>query len=418
MSASASAFDESAVRRRFPVLSTGLSTGLSGGLASDLASGLALFDNAGGSAPVDGVVERVRAHLATMPVQLGATYALSRRAQEAVDAGRAAAARLVNAPPGEIVLGPSSSALVKLLARALEPLFAPGDELVVTNLDHEANVGPWRELERAGLVLREWRFDARTHRLELADLEPLLSPRTRLVACTQLSNVVGAIHDVPAIAERVHAAGAWLCVDGVAFAPHRRVDVRALGADFWFASAYKLFGPHVAFLWGRAELLARARGQNWFFHGEDAVPAKLEPGGPIHELVASLPGITEYLDWLGAGSLERAFAAIAEREAELAAPLLAFLDAHPGVRLLGPATADPRERVPTIAFTVDGRRSSEIVSRLDEHGLALRYGHFYAYRAIRDLGLLDQDGVVRASLLHYNTPAEVARLVEALDHVL
>jgi len=223
---------------------------------------------------------------------------------------------------------------------------------------------------------------------------------------------------VRAIAERVHAAGAWLCVDGVAFAPHRRVDVRALGADFWFASAYKVFGPHVAFLWGRAELLARARGQNCFFHGEDAVPAKLEPGGPIHELVASLPGITEYLDWLGDGSLERAFAAIAEREAELAAPLLAFLDAHPRVSLLGPATADPRERVPTIAFTVDGRRSSEIVSRLDEHGLALRYGHFYAYRPIRDLGLLDQDGVVRASLLHYNTPAEVARLVEALDHVL
>lgn len=404
-------FDIDFVRAQFPALD----------------SPWALFDNAGGSVPARQVIERVHAHLARMPVQLGASYELSRDAGAAVDAGRAAAARLLNADPGEVVLGSSSTANAALLARALVPLWAEGDEVIVTDLDHETNIGPWRRLQERGIVVREWRLRPETAALELEDLEPLLNERTRLVAFTHCSNVVGRIHDVHTIAARIRSAGALSCVDGVAYAPHRRVDVRALGVDFYLCSLYKVYGPHLSALYGRRELLEGLAGQNHFFIGEDEVPYKLEPGSVCYELTAGLPGIVEYLQELarrcgGNGSsgdaLATAFELITARERELAAPLLAYLAGHPRVTLIGPATDDPAQRVPTIAFTVQGRRSSEIAPLLDKRHLAVRWGHFYAHRAIESLGLAERDGIVRVSMLHYNTGEEVERLVSALDDVL
>jgi cysteine desulfurase family protein (TIGR01976 family) len=392
-----------------------------------LAGEWALFDNAGGSVPARAVIERIDRYLRTIPVQHGASYALSRDAERAVEAGRRAAACLVGADPDEVVLGASSTALVRLLARALLPRFEPGDEVVVTNLDHESNIGPWRALEANGVRVREWGFRPDTLTLELADLEPLLSERTRLVCFTHCSNVVGTVHDVAAIAARARAVGAWTCVDGVAFAPHRRVDVRALGVDFYFASLYKTFGPHQALLFGRRELLTRAASQGHFFQDPTDIPHTLEPGNVNYELTASLPGITEYLTTLDGGPpdpepdgarLEGVFERIAAHERALAEPLLAFLAAHPRVTLHGAETADSSARVPTISFTVDGMRSSELPPRLDERKLAVRFGHFYAYRAVRAMGLLERDGVVRVSLMHYNTSSEVARLVDALDELL
>ena len=171
-----------------------------------------------------------------------------------------------------------------------------------------------------------------------------------------------------------------------------------------------------------AGLLRRAHGQNHFFVGSEEVPGKLEPGNVNHELTAALPGIVEYLSTLGDGpdpvDLQRVFDEIAAHESELAAPLLAFLDEHPKVTLHGPSTADARRRVPTISFTIDGLRSSELPPKLDARGLAVRFGHFHAYRAIRDMGLMERDGVVRASMVHYNTPGEVQRLMQALDELL
>ena len=383
----------------------------------------AFFDNAGGSAPARHVIERVAEHMRRLPFQLGASYPHSAAAREAVEAGRAAAGRLVHAPAGEIVFGASSTVLVQRLARALAPLWRPGDEVVVTNVDHEANIGPWRGLEERGIVVREWRFDPGSLALELGDLDGLLSERTRLVAFTHGSNVIGTVHDVRAIAERVRAAGALSCVDGVAVAPHRRIDVASLGTDFYFLSLYKVYGPHLAVLHGRRELLEAAHGQYLFFHGEDAVPVKLEPGNPCYELAAATPGIVEYLEELdrahgGAGGLDGAFARIAVHEAELAAPLLAFLDGHPRARIVGLGAADPTRRVPTISFTVEGLSSSAVIAELDARRLAARFGHFYAYRLVRDLGLPTGEGVVRVSLVHYNTPDEVARLVAALTEIL
>jgi cysteine desulfurase family protein (TIGR01976 family) len=385
----------------------------------------ALMDNAGGSAPCKQVIERVRAHMERLPVQLGASYGLSVEAGQALAAGREAAARLVNAEQDEVVLGASSTVLTQQLATLLRSSWREGDEVVVTNLDHEANVGPWRRLEETGIRVREWRVRKDTLTLEPADLQPLLNERTRLVAFTHCSNVVGSIVDVPAVTALARAAGVLTCVDGVAFAPHRRVDVQELGVDFYLASLYKVYGPHLALMFGRKELLLQAKSPNHFFVPADSVPTKLEPGNVNYELGASLLGILDYMQAFGAHhglgeelDLEGCFARIAEHEQQLVSPLLAFLAGHPRVRLVGSSSPDNTLRVPTVSFTVEGRRAGEIPPLLDERSLAVRFGHFYAYRLIRDLGLLELDGVVRVSLAHYNAPQEVARLVTALDELL
>ncbi len=404
--------DLATVRSRFPALDTPW----------------ALLDSAGGSAPASPVIRRVEEHLARRPVQLGASYPLSEEAGAAVRAGREAAALLLGATPEEVVLGPSSTELFARLARSLAPLWRPGDEVVVSEVDHEANRGPWRRLAELGLVVREWPLDRASARLRLEDLEPLLGPRTRLVAFTHCANVVGEIHDVRRIAARVREAGALSVVDGVAYAPHRRVDARALGVDAYGVSLYKVYGPHLGALYVRRELLLEARGLNHDFYPEDRIPEKLEPGGVCHELVAGLPGILEHMDALDAElfdapadpgqRLERTFDAIAQHEMALVAPLLDFLGARPGVRLHGSAEADPDRRVPTVAFSVAGMPSQEVVRALEAHRVATRFGHFYAPRGVAALGLEPEDGIVRASLVHYHTPAEVERLLEALDGAL
>ena len=389
----------------------------------------ALFDNAGGSVPLFGVVERVRDYMRRWQVNLGASYAQSARATELVAEGTRAMATLVNADADEVVLGSSSTLLIRMLALGLAPHFNPGDEIVVTDLDHESNIGPWRELEERGVVIREWRFDPASGELTLAGLEPLLNARTKLVCFAQVSNLIGTIHDAAAFVRRIHDAGALACVDGVAFAPHRRVDVRALGADFYLVSLYKLSGPHVGLLHARRDRLRETRSLNHFFLGEDLGAYRLQPGTVNPELVASLPALLEYYVELGkhhsggapaddATQLASAFDTIAAYESQIAQPLLDFLSTRKGVRLLGLADAAPARRVPTISFTVDGRDSGEIVRALDAARVGTRSGHFYSYRAADALGVLPQNGVVRVSMVHYNSPAEVTRVIEALDRAI
>lgn len=397
------------VRRRFPTLA---------GAGAEWA----LFDNAGGSVPLGAVVDRVQQHMLSHMVQLGASYELSQRATAAVQHGHRAAEELFGAGTGQVVVGTSSTMLGRLCAAALRPLWQEGDEVVVTDLDHEANIGPWRNLEASGITVREWRCDADSHQLRVEDLTPLLNERTRLVACTQCSNLVGEIQDVPAIARRVHEAGALLYVDGVACAPHRRVDVAALGADLYVASLYKVYGPHLAALFVGGDLLQRMAPQNHFFIGDDEGPYKLQPGNVPHELCAALPAVPEYLKELdrhhgGDGTLEGAFARITEHERELVAPLLEFLEGHPRVRLLGRAVADER-RAPTVSFAPLEQPAHTIPEQLDRRRVAVRWGHFYAHRFCTRFGLQDGGGVVRASMVHYNSPAEVARLIESFDEVL
>ena len=381
-----------------------------------------LMDNAGGSVPLGTVVGRVTEYMRTMMVQLGATYRHSVLAGEAVAAGKAAAAELVNADPDEIVLGSSSTTNAQTLARALRPGWAEGDEVIVTDLDHETNIGPWRNLADTGIAVREWRVDRESLRLRLEDLEPLLSDRTRLVAFTHCSNVVGTIHDAAAIIRRIHDAGALAAVDGVAFAPHRRVDVRALDADFYLLSLYKVYGPHLGLMFAKREHQERMTSQNHFFIGPEEGSYRWEPGNVNHELTAALPAIPEYLRELseqsgGAATLEVAFDAITGQEMTLATPLLDFLRERSGVRIIGSDRPGP-DRAPTISFVAEGRDASEIPTALDEMNIAIRYGHFYAWHLIKALGLSEKNGVVRVSMVHYNTPDEVARLIGALDRVL
>lgn len=377
-----------------------------------LASGFVYLDNAGGSQTLALVADRIRDYLLTTNVQLGASYAVSLAAAERVAAAvRATAAFVGAADPHEIVLGASTTQLLQNLARAMEGQLAPGDEVIVTEADHQANVAPWERLARRGVSVKTWRLDRATLRLEERDLVPLLTPRTRLVAFAHVSNVLGSIHDVAAITRLVHAHGARVVVDGVAFAPHRAIDVAAWDVDYYAFSFYKVFGPHAAMLYGKRALLEALDGINHPFVRD--VPYKLQPGNLNFELAHGVAGIYDYLAQLG--GRDAAFAAFAAHEAVLAERLLGFLRARRGVRIAGEPGADPARRVATISFHVDGASPEAIVRAVDPHGIGIRHGDFYAKGVVRALGLDVAGGVIRVSAVHYNTLAELDRVIAALD---
>lgn len=381
---------------------------------------LAFFENAGGSVPARPVVDRAHDYLAHEMVQLDAGYPRSVSATEKVEAGKAAAAKLLGAPKDQVVLGASTTMSFYVLSHAFAHNLGPGDEVVVTDLDHEANRGCWiRMAEARGATVREWALDRDSHELDLAGLEAVLSERTRLVCFSHCSNVVGSLHDARAFVERSHEAGARVVIDAVAYAPHRRVQAQALGADAYAFSLYKVLGPHLSAMYVSEPMLEALANQNHAFLAGSGT-YELMPGNVSHELAAALPGIVDYFEALdrhhgGPGALEGAFERIAAHEERLVDPLLSFLRDHPRVRLIGRSEADRARRVPTVTFVVEGRSSMSVPAALDGQGVAIRAGHFYAERAMQALGVDDaEDGVVRVSMLHYNSPAEVERLVESL----
>lgn len=396
-----------------------------------LANGWTFLENAGGTYVPDSVVGRLSAYMQETQVQPAWTFGPSADAAERMRTGRRLMAELINAEPEELLVGPSTSMNIYLLAQALRPSWKAGDEIIVTNLDHEANNGAWRRLAEYGLVIREWQIDPVTGELPESGLEALLSDRTRLVAFSHCSNVVGWVNDVARLVRRVHAAGALACVDGVANAPHHTVDVKALDVDFYAFSIYKVFGPHQGLLYGKREHLLKARGQHHYFIGEDEIPLKLLPGGPNHEFSAALVGVADYFEALYAHHFKTpansfhartraVFDLISAHEQATVEPLLAFLRERKGVRLIGRPTAADGRRAPTVSFAVEGRSSQEIAKALEERRIAVGWGDFYAKRCVEALGLLKdgRDGVVRISLAHYNTAEEVARTIAALDEVL
>ncbi len=373
-----------------------------------LASGFVFLDNAGGSQTLGLVAERITDYLLYTNVQIGASYAVSVAAAERVSAAVRATAAFTNAEdPSEIVFGSSTTQLVANLALAMEPGLAPGDEIVVTEADHHANVGPWARLAARGLIVRTWVLDRETLRLEVRDLLPLLTKRTKLVAFPHVSNLLGTIHDVAEITRVVHANGARVCVDGVAYAPHRAIDVRAWDVDYYVFSFYKVYGPHVAVLYGKRAALDQLATVNHEFI--TATPYRLQPGNLNFELAHGVTGVYDYLDQVGG------FSPIAAHEQELAEPLLEFLGSRPRVTIHGARSADLSVRVPTISFTVADMSAESVVRRVDPHGIGIRHGDFYARGVVRSLGV---DSVVRISMVHYNTHAEIERVIGVLAHIL
>jgi cysteine desulfurase family protein (TIGR01976 family) len=393
-----------------------------------LATPTVFLDNAGGSQVLARVADRIRDYLLSDNVQLGASYAASQHAGERVLAARRAVATLVNAPQDdEIVMGPSTTALIGTLVEALRPGLRAGDEVIVTESDHEANIGAWTRLADIGVVVRVWRVDVATMNLRLQDLDPLLGTRTKWVAMTQASNILGTVNPVAEVARRAHAVGARLCVDAVAYAPHRLVDVQASGADAVVFSFYKVFGPHYAVLWVQRELLLSLPSLNHFFIGTDVIPYKLQRGNVNYELSWGCAGIADYLRNVGTelgatGSdrarMQAAFDAFARHEDALAEQVLGMLRERPGVRIIGLPSVSAGERVPTISFVAEGRRSEDIVRQVDTHGIGIRFGDFYARHLIEALGLQAHGGVVRVSIAHYNTAEEITRLLGALEEAL
>ncbi|HEX7223427.1 MAG TPA: cysteine desulfurase-like protein [Candidatus Limnocylindrales bacterium] len=410
------AFDVEALRRRFPALA----------IEQD-GRPVALFDGPGGTQVPDTVIEAVARYYRESNANSGGSFLTSERSDAISAEAHEAAADMIGAGDAhEITFGPNMTTLTFHLSRSIAAALEPGDEIVLTGLDHHANVDPWLGIARdRGLGVRTWepRLDDCTLRLE--DLEPLLGPRTRLVCVGWASNAVGTINPVAEIVARAHDAGAWTFLDAVHAAPHLPIDVQAIGTDFLACSAYKFFGPHQGILYGRSDIL-------------DALPTyKLEPahhrfetGTQSFEGQAGTLAAIEYLASVGvdhgsaqpdAGRRERVRAgmsAIRAYEMALYERLAAGLEQIPGLRLHGITDrAQFDSRTPTAAVTVDGTAPGAIAEALGRQGIAVWAGDFYATGLIRRLGLEGHGGVLRIGLTHYNTADEVDRLVGALASV-
>lgn len=393
-----------------------------------LARGWTYFDNAGGSQILQGALDRINTFLIEKNVQIGGSYEVSQDAARALLEARTAAMHLVNAArPEEIVFGNSTTQLLQNLARAMHSQLSPGDEIIITIADHESNIGPWDRLQERGIVVKVWPLNTQTLTLDLADLEPLMSDRTRLVCVTHSSNILGSIHPIREIADFVHARGAKICVDAVAYAPHRAVDVQAFDADYYVFSLYKTYGPHYALMYGKYDLLLELDTLYHYFYGKDKVPGKLEPGNPNYELAYATCGIVDYLVALGerAGEtgtvrqkIEAAYGAITIQENLLAERLLTYLRSRNDCRIIGQTVNRDGRRVPTIAFRFDGREAGDLCKAMDGEKIAMRFGDFHSRRLAEYLELTDHGGMLRVSMVHYNTLEEVDRFTQALDIIL
>jgi cysteine desulfurase family protein (TIGR01976 family) len=387
--------------------------------------GFSLFENAGGSYACQQVIQRLERYYRQTKVQPYYPYPASTTAGEAMDSAKEGLAQWLSVGVDELHFGPSTTQNTYVLAQALRQSLAPGDEIVVTNQDHEANIGAWRRLGDEGIVVREWKVDPATAELRIADLEPLLGDRTKAVAFTHCSNVVASINPVSEISALVHEAGALSIVDGVSFCPHGMPDISSLGADVYLFSLYKVYGPHLGAMFLRDEVNQDLPSQGHFFNAGKP-GARFTPAGPDHAQIAAVNGVVEYMDGLydhhfeqAATVAEKAAAVrnlVREQESTLLQPLLDFLSGHEKTRLIGKTRAD--DRAPTVSFTVDGHKSRQIAEQLVNFGLGVGWGDFYAYRLVESLGYDMDDGVVRASFVHYTAPEEIDRLIKALEQII
>ena len=392
-----------------------------------LSSKWSFFENAGGSYVPSNVIERLNHFMTSTKVQPYAEFDTSAIAGDNMDKATNFFAEMINAESDEIIISGSTTMNMYVLSNAMKSLLKRGDEVIVTNQDHEANVGAWRRLADHGMVIKEWQINSETAELEINDLKALLSEKTKIVAVTHCSNIVGSINDLKSIAQLVHEYDAYIVGDGVSYAPHGFPDVKGLGVDFYAFSLYKTYGPHLGLLYGKKEILNQLPNQNHEFLEGD-VPYTLNPGGPNHEELSCLVGVYEYFINLfehhfpGENlsireKIHKVNKLIANHEKEIANPLLEYLNSRSNIKLIGKSKISNKDRAPTIAFTMDNKSSKDLSSELIKHGIATRNDNFYAWRCLLALGIDVDDGVVRTSMVHYNSHDDVEKLINALKKI-
>ena len=380
-------------------------------------AGQAFFENAGGSYTCAQVIDRLTRTYRSRKVQPYAPYAASRLAGEEMDEARSRLAALLGVETDEVSFGPSTTQNTYVLAQAFRQFLSPGEAIIVTNQDHEANSGPWRQLANRGVEVREWKVDPETGHLDTEALEDLLDDKVRLVCFPHCSNVVGEVNPVLEITALCHAAGAFVCVDGVSYAPHGFVDVGNLGPDIYLFSSYKTYGPHQGVMVIRRGLGRMLPNQGHYFNA-DTLYKRFTPAGPDHAQVAACAGMVDYIEALAAhhGVTARGVHDVMRaHEVALLQPLLDAVKDRNSVRLIGPSEAS--SRAPTVTLALN-RPGEEVAAELARHGIMCGGGDFYAVRALEAMGVDMQKGVLRLSFVHYTTQAEVAQAIAALDAVL
>lgn len=388
--------------------------------------GFAHFENAGGSYVCRQVIDLLQHYYRATKVQPYYGFEPSHSAGQQMDSARERMAAWLNVATDEVHFGPSTSQNTYVISQALRQYLKPGDEIIVTNQDHEANVGAWRRLEAEGMVIREWQVDPESAELDVANLDHLLNERTRVVAFTHCSNIVGSVHPVREWTDRVHAAGALAIVDGVSYAGHGLPDVEALGADIYLCSLYKVYGPHLGVMFMRKAVNQQLPSQGHFFNADHPTD-RFTPAGPDHAQIASVNGVIDYFEAVYSHHFGEGKVATTKKAASVRAlfqhaerrnlqPLLDFLSGRQGVRLVG--RTDTKNRAPTVSLTVDGRNPAEIAAQLAKEKIGIGNGNCYAYRIMGPLGIPPDQGVVRLSFVHYTLQEELTRLMMTLDKIL
>ncbi|WP_376794177.1 cysteine desulfurase-like protein [Thermogemmatispora sp.] len=420
--------DLSAYRRYFPALQREIN-----------GQPVIYWDNPGGTQVAQQVIEAMTRYLREANANAHGTFFTSQRTDEIIATARQAMADFLNAAsPAEIVFGPNMTTLTFAFSRAIGQTLQAGDEIIVTVLDHDANVAPWLALQERGVVIRTVDIHPENVTLNLQDLQEKINERTRLVAVGYASNAVGTINDVQRITQLAHAAGALVWIDAVQYAPHGPIDVQALDVDFLVCSAYKFFGPHLGILYGKRQHLEHFPAYK-VRPASNAVPERWETGTQNHEGVAGLIGAIDYLTLLGEKqaahyaadprlcpyqgrrrSLKVAMQAISDYERQLSAQLLPGLREIKGLRIYGISGTAPDElaqRVPTVACTINGHHPRALATALGERGIFAWDGNYYALGLMERLGLEGRGGALRLGLCHYNTPAEIERVLSVLQEL-
>ena len=404
--------DTSFVRAQFPAFS------------EPSLQGQAFFENAGGSYTCQQVIDRLFRFYRERKMQPYYPAKPSTLGGQEMDEARLRLAQLMGVETDELSFGPSTTQNTYVLAQAVGQWAKPGDAIIVTNQDHEANTGPWRRLADRGIELREWQIDPDTGHLPLDGLKSLLDDKVKMVCFPHCSNVVGEINPVAEICAMITDAGAYSCVDGVSYAPHGIPNVDKLGADIYLFSAYKTYGPHQGIMAIRREIGYILPNQGHFFNG-DTLYQRFTPAGPDHAQVAASAGMADYAEALydhhfsAPASLTAKGEAVHElmrrQEIKLLQPLLDYLSEKNSVRLLGPTHAEIK--APTVAL-VGQRPGAELSAELATMGIMSGDGHFYGLRCMQAQGVDIDHGALRLSFVHYTTKDEVDKLLEALDRVL